>query len=396
MGICWSAESNPSPAAAPAPAPAQALDPFIYPDATPTPPEHLIEGDISFLVSNVNSWFSIATTNFSTWISHAKDAIRGKNVPEDVDLPALPSKLEVFTLEQLKEATLNFRNDMILGKGGFGIVYKGLLKEKVPFMRSRKLRIAVKKLSSDSKQGLRQWQTEVGFLAKLSHPNIVKLLGCCQEEENRELLIVYEFMEKGSLNYHLFGKRSGQQLPWKTRLMIATEMAEALSYLHSMDRPIIFRDFKTSNILLDESYSPRLSDFGLAKWGPNDGTPCVTGNCMGTHGYVAPECKTGGKLYVKSDVYSFGVVLIELLTGLRSVDKKRPPKQQDLREWALPFLTDRKKLRQIMDPGLQGKYSSRQALKIAMLAVRCLYSHPMIRPSMKEVAETLEQLRLRS
>ncbi|KAJ6758948.1 KINASE CX32 putative-RELATED [Salix koriyanagi] len=161
MGICWSAESNPSPAAAPAPAPAQALDPFIYPDATPTPPEHLIEGDISFLVSNVNSWFSIATTNFSTWISHAKDAIRGKNVPEDVDLPALPSKLEVFTLEQLKEATLNFRNDMILGKGGFGIVYKGLLKEKVPFMRSRKLRIAVKKLSSDSKQGLRQWQVNV-------------------------------------------------------------------------------------------------------------------------------------------------------------------------------------------------------------------------------------------
>ncbi|KAJ6673172.1 KINASE CX32 putative-RELATED [Salix viminalis] len=402
MGICWSAESNPSPAAAPAsaqaPAPAQALDPFIYPDATPTPPEHLIEGDISFLVSNVsgNSWFSIATTNFTTWISHAKDAIRGKNVPEDVELPALPSKLEVFTLEQLKEATLNFRNDMILGKGGFGIVYKGLLKEKVPFKRSRKLRIAVKKLGSDSKQGLRQWQTEVGFLAKLSHPNIVKLLGCCQEEENRELLIVYEFMERGSLNYHLFGKRSGQQLPWKTRLMIATEMAEALSYLHSMDRPIIFRDFKTSNILLDESYSPRLSDFGLAKWGPNDGTPCVTGNCMGTHGYVAPECKTGGKLYVKSDVYSFGVVLIELLTGLRSVDKKRPPKQQDLREWALPFLTDRKKLRQIMDPGLQGKYSSRQALKIAMLAVRCLYSHPMIRPSMKEVAETLEQLKLRS
>ncbi|KAJ6355048.1 hypothetical protein OIU77_005607 [Salix suchowensis] len=390
MGICWSAESNPSPAAAPAPAPAQALDPFIYPDATPTPPEHLIEGDISFLVSNVNSWFSIATTNFFNMDFSCEGCYSGvKNVPEDVDLPALPSKLEVFTLEQLKEATLNFRNDMILGKGGFGIVYKGLLKEKVPFMRSRKLRIAVKKLSSDSKQGLRQWQTEVGFLAKLSHPNIVKLLGCCQEEENRELLIVYEFMEKGSLNYHLFGKRSGQQLPWKTRLMIATEMAEALSYLHSMDRPIIFRDFKTSNILLDE----------ILAWqngGPNDGTPCVTGNCMGTHGYVAPECKTGGKLYVKSDVYSFGVVLIELLTGLRSVDKKRPPKQQDLREWALPFLTDRKKLRQIMDPGLQGKYSSRQALKIAMLAVRCLYSHPMIRPSMKEVAETLEQLRLRS
>lgn len=355
-------------------------------------------GDISFLVSNVsgNSWFSIATTNFTTWISQAKDAIRGKNVPEDIEIPALPSKLKVFTLEQLKEATFHFRNDMVLGKGGFGSVYKGSLKEKVPFKKSRKLRIAVKKLGSNSKQGLRQWQTEVGFLAKLSHPNIVKLLGYCQEEENRELLIVYEFMEKGSLNYHLFGKRSDQQLPWETRLMIATEMAQALSYLHSMDRPIIFRDFKTSNILLDESYTPKLSDFGLAKWGPNDGTSYVTGNVMGTNGYVGPEYKTGGKLYVKSDVYSFGVVLLELLTGLRAIDKKRPPKQQDLQEWALPFLTDRKKLRQIMDPRLQGKYGSKQALKIAMLAVRCLYSDPMIRPSMKEVAETLERVKLRT
>jgi serine/threonine protein kinase len=186
----------------------------------------------------------------------------------------------------------------------------------------------------------------------------------------------------------------------------------------------------------------------LAKWGPNDGTSYVNGNVMGTHGYVGPEYKTGGnflyrqnldfsmfndvllensqhpssvnfellkpgyklvdfsmiltlcdllgKLYVKSDVYSFGVVLIELLTGLRAIDKKRPPKQQDLQEWALPFLTDRKKLRQIMDPRLQGKYGSKQALKIAMLAVRCLYSHPMIRPSMKEVAETLERVKLRT
>ncbi|KAI5557565.1 hypothetical protein BDE02_18G112400 [Populus trichocarpa] len=161
-----------------------------------------------------------------------------------------------------------------------------------------------------------------------------------------------------------------------------------------MDRPIIFRDFKTSNILLDESYTPKLSDFGLAKWGPNDGTPYVTGNVMGTHGYVGPEYKTGGKLYVKSDVYSFEVVLMELVTGLRSIDKKRRPKQQDLRELALPFLTDRKKLRQIMDPRLQGKYGSKQASEIAMLAVRCLYSRPMNRPSMKEVAETLERLKL--
>jgi hypothetical protein len=122
-------------------------------------------GDISFLVSNVsgNSWFSIATTNFTTWISQAKDAIQGKNAPEDIEVPALPSKLKVFTLEQLKEATFDFRNDMVLGKGGFGSVYKGSLKEKVSFNKSRKLRIAIKKLGSNSKQGLRQWQVIVFY-----------------------------------------------------------------------------------------------------------------------------------------------------------------------------------------------------------------------------------------
>eukprot|EP00258_Populus_trichocarpa_P030487 XP_024446506.1 probable serine/threonine-protein kinase PBL15 [Populus trichocarpa] len=122
-------------------------------------------------------------------------------------------------------------------------------------------------------------------------------------------------MEKGSLNYHLFGKRSDQQLPWETRLMIATEMAQALSYLHSMDRPIIFRDFKTSNILLDESYTPKLSDFGLAKWGPNDGTSYVNGNVMGTHGYVGPEYKTGGNFLYRQnlDFSMFNDVLLETL-----------------------------------------------------------------------------------
>ncbi|XP_034902215.1 probable serine/threonine-protein kinase PIX13 isoform X2 [Populus alba] len=329
-----------------------------------------------------------------------RSAALGKNAPEDIELPALPdetpeSKLRVFTFEQLKRATFNFRSDMLLGKGGFGSVYKGLLKEKLLFKGyTRKRRIAVKKLDSDSKQGLRQWQTEVGFLARVSHPNIVKLLGYCQEIENEELLIVYQFMEKGSLNYHLFGKRSDRLLPWETRLKIITGMARALSYLHTMERPIIFRDFKTSNILLDETYTPKLSDFGLAKWGPNDGSSHVTGNVMGTYGYVGPEYKNGGKLYVKSDVYSYGVVLMEMLTGLRAIDKNRAPGQRDLREWALPFLSDRTRLRHIMDPRLQGKYGTKQASEIAVLAVRCVKANPTFRPSMKEVAETLDRLKL--
>ncbi|KAG6769373.1 hypothetical protein POTOM_025004 [Populus tomentosa] len=297
MGICCSCIScnsaaGPDPATTPAtaaatapatdpatPAPELALDPFPDPDIVPTSPGNLTEG-----------WF-------------------------------------------LNAATFNFRSDMLLGKGGFGSVYKGLLNQKVPIEGIRKLRIAVKKLDSNSKQGLRQWQTEVGFLARVSHPNIVKLLGYCQAEGDKELLIVYEFMEKGSLNYHLFGKRSDRILPWETRVRIATGMAQALSYLHTMEKPVIFRDFKTSNILLNESYIPKLSDFGLAKWGPNDGGQYVTGNVLGTRGYVGPEYKSGGRLYVKSDVYSFGVVLVEMLTGLRAIDKNRPPGKQNLREW---------------------------------------------------------------
>ncbi|KAJ6958528.1 hypothetical protein NC653_040242 [Populus alba x Populus x berolinensis] len=427
MGIlccCTSGQSNPALDTGPAPvvlAPVSIPDP----DIAPSSPGHLFEGEISFLVSDVtvNNWFSMVTMTFT----RRRSAALGKNAPEDIELPALPdetpeSKLRVFTFEQLKRATFNFRSDMLLGKGGFGSVYKGLLKEKLLFKGyTRKRRIAVKKLDSDSKQGLRQWQvlekqgnvaepdvpkrcfhglfnatgtTEVGFLARVSHPNIVKLLGYCQEIENEELLIVYQFMEKGSLNYHLFGKRSDRLLPWETRLKIITGMARALSYLHTMERPIIFRDFKTSNILLDETYTPKLSDFGLAKWGPNDGSSHVTGNVMGTYGYVGPEYKNGGKLYVKSDVYSYGVVLMEMLTGLRAIDKNRAPGQRDLREWALPFLSDRTRLRHIMDPRLQGKYGTKQASEIAVLAVRCVKANPTFRPSMKEVAETLDRLKL--
>ncbi|KAL9377213.1 hypothetical protein Peur_031333 [Populus x canadensis] len=399
MGIlccCTSGQSNPALDTSPAPvvlAPVSVPDP----DIAPTSPGHLFEGEISFLVSDVtvNNWFSMVTMTFTRRMS----AALGKNAPEDIELPALPdetpeSKLRVFTFEQLKTAAFNFRSDMLLGKGGFGSVYKGLHKEKLFKGYTRKRRIAVKKLDSDSKQGLRQWQTEVGFLARVSHPNIVKLLGYCQENANKELLIVYQFMEKGSLNYHLFGKRSDRLLSWETRLKIITGMARALSYLHTMERPIIFRDFKTSNILLDETYTPKLSDFGLAKWGPNDGSSHVTGNVMGTYGYVGPEYKNGGKLYVKSDVYSYGVVLMEMLTGLRAIDKNRPPGQQDLREWALPFLSDRSRLRHIMDPRLQGKYGTKQASEIAVLAVRCVKANPTFRPSMKEVAETLDRLKL--
>uniref|UniRef100_A0A2P2Q459 Protein kinase domain-containing protein n=1 Tax=Rhizophora mucronata TaxID=61149 RepID=A0A2P2Q459_RHIMU len=205
-------------------------------------------------------------------------------------------------------------------------------------------------------------------------------------------MVVYEFMPRGSLNYHLFSKDPRRLLPWEKRVKVAVGMARGLSYLHTRETPIIYRDFKSSNILLGQDYTPKISDFGLAKWGPAATDPCVTSHVVGTVGYVAPEYHFKGNLYVKSDVYSFGVVLVEMLTGLRAIDKNRPPEQRDLVEWTKPLLSVRSKLKRIMDTRLEGKYAIKEASKIAVLAVKCLHQEPQFRPSMKEVTETLEQI----
>ncbi|KAJ8900122.1 hypothetical protein K2173_024238 [Erythroxylum novogranatense] len=381
------------------------------PDPAPSIIGNLTDGDTSFLGSNVSgtSWVSMATSNITTWLAQASGAIgafwlnnNDNEFPVAIDDEELPdvgsvneSKLRVFTYAELKAATFNFRSDMVLGKGGFGSVYKGWLKEKLPSRGTKKLAIAVKKLDSSSKQGLRQWRTEVGFLRRLSHPNIIKLLGYCQE--NGELLIVYEFMQKGSLNYHLFGKGSRGVLSWEVRIQIAKGIAQGLCYLHTMEKPIIYRDFKSSNILLDVSYGAKISDFGLAKWGPRptDGDQSISGHVMGTIGYAAPEYVLAGNLYVKSDVYSFGVVLVEMLTGLRAIDKNRPAGQHNLLDWTKPLLSVKRKLKGIMDPKLEGKYSVRQATEVAHLAIKCVNTNPKYRPSMKEVVDTLQKIEAR-
>ncbi|XP_058190428.1 probable serine/threonine-protein kinase PIX13 [Rhododendron vialii] len=172
-------------------------------------------------------------------------------------------------------------------------------------------------------QGLEEWQSEVNFLGRLSHPNLVKLVGYCWED--KELLLVYEFMQKGSLENHLFGKGSAiQPLPWDIRFKILLGAARGLEFLHTSEKHIIYRDFKASNILLDGSYNAKISDFGLAKLRPSASQSHVTTRVMGTYGYAAPEYMATGHLYVKSDMYSFGVVLVEMLTGLHALDTTRP------------------------------------------------------------------------
>ncbi|XP_074275770.1 putative serine/threonine-protein kinase PIX13 [Silene latifolia] len=297
--------------------------------------------------------------------------------------------LKEFTFQELKTATRNFKGDTLLGEGGFGKVYKGFLESKNSTKSSSSgVVVAIKKLNSESTQGFEEWQSEVNFLGRLSHPNLVKLIGYCWEDE--ELLLIYEFMQRGSLENHLFGRGSAvQPLPWGLRLKIAIGAARGLAFLHSSDGRVIYRDIKASNILLDGSYNAKISDFGLAKLGPSASQSHVTTRVMGTYGYAAPEYVATGHLYIKSDVYGFGVVIVEILTGLRALDTSRPSGRHSLADWIKPFLADKRKLKSIMDSRLEGRYPSKGAIATAELALKCLAQEPRNRPSMQEVLDTL-------
>ncbi|MCO5564056.1 hypothetical protein L7F22_017712 [Adiantum nelumboides] len=299
--------------------------------------------------------------------------------------------LHPFSYADLKSATRNFRPDSLLGEGGFGSVFKGNIDENTfqPVRAGQGVLIAVKKLNPDGLQGHNEWLAELKFLGTLHHPNLVKLIGYCYEDEHR--LLVYEFLSRGSLENHLFG-RSRHSLSWSTRLKIAIDAARGLTFLHDAQKPVIYRDFKTSNILLDSAFNAKLSDFGLAKDGPTGDKTHVTTRVMGTYGYAAPEYVATGRLTAKSDVYGFGVVLLEILTGRRAVDKNRAGGEQNLVEWATPYLCDKRKWSRVLDQKLDGQYSLKGAQKAASIALHCLCQDPKLRPSMKEVLELLEPL----
>ncbi|KAJ6311145.1 hypothetical protein OIU76_015800 [Salix suchowensis] len=342
--------------------------------------------------NNASSGGSNAMSSMGSEITAHSRFSAGSGDEEFPDGQILPTpNLRIFSFAELKIATRNFKPDTLLGEGGFGKVYKGWLDEKASGRIGSGTVIAVKRLNSESSQGFEEWQSEVNFLGRLSHPHLVRLIGYCWEV--KELLLVYEFMQKGSLENHLFGRGSAvQPLPWHTRLKIAIGAARGLAFLHTSDKQVIYRDFKASNILLDGAYTAKLSDFGLAKLGPSDSQSHVTTRVMGTYGYAAPEYVATGHLYVKSDVYGFGVVLVEILTGLRALDTTRPSERHNLVDWIKPYLSDRRKLKSIMDSHLEGRYPSKAAQQIAQLALNCLESEHKHRPHMKEVVATLERI----
>ncbi|KAK9123409.1 hypothetical protein Sjap_013011 [Stephania japonica] len=252
------------------------------------------------------------------------------------------------------------------------------------------LQVAVKVHDGDNSfQGHREWLAEVIFLGQLSHPNLVKLIGYCCEDEHR--MLIYEYMPRGSVENNLFS-RVLLPLPWSIRMKIALGAARGLAFLHDAEKPVIYRDFKTSNILLDTDYNAKLSDFGLAKDGPVGDKSHVSTRIMGTYGYAAPEYIMTGHLTPRSDVYSFGVVLLELLTGRKSLDKSRPAREQILADWAFPLINEKKKLLNIIDPRLNGDYPIKGVHKAAMLAYHCLNRNPKARPLMRDIVDSLEPL----
>ncbi|KAL3715240.1 hypothetical protein ACJRO7_007039 [Eucalyptus globulus] len=302
------------------------------------------------------------------------------------------SNLKAFTVSELKSVTKNFSRSVMIGEGGFGSVYKGTIK--ITEDPSKKLDVAVKQLNRKGTQGHKEWVTEVNVLGVVEHPNLVKLVGYCAEDDERGIqrLLVYEYMPNQSVDDHL-SSRSTTPLPWDMRLRIAQDTARGLTYLHEqMDFQIIFRDFKSSNILLDEQWNAKLSDFGLARLGPQEGLTHVSTAVVGTMGYAAPEYLQTGRLTSKNDVWSYGVFLYELITGRRPLDRNLPKSEQKLLEWVKPYLSDSKKFRLIVDPRLAGTYHIKSVHKLATIANKCLYKNPKARPKMSEVLGLVDEI----
>jgi serine/threonine protein kinase len=306
----------------------------------------------------------------------------GYLLQQRLDSQGIDSATRIFTEKELEKATENYSESKILGQGGYGTVYKGILSDlKV---------VAIKKSKIEDENQIEQFINEIVLLSQINHRNVVRILGCCLETQVP--LLVYEFIPNGTLLNLIQSKNSGFQLPWDCRLRISAEAAGALAYLHSAASfPIIHRDIKSSNILLDENFTAKVSDFGASRSVPFDKTHLTT-LVQGTFGYLDPEYFQTSKLTAKSDVYSFGVVLAELLTGEKPISFAR---SEEFHNLAMYFTVafDEGRLLQVIDPPVVEEAGAEELYVIASLTRRCLNTKGDERPAMKEVALELEALR---
>ncbi|KAH0454380.1 hypothetical protein IEQ34_016304 [Dendrobium chrysotoxum] len=303
---------------------------------------------------------------------------QGTNLASKLKIKENGMEFSLIKFSSIMEATNNFSSTNKLGQGGFGSVYKG-------YLPSGEF-IAVKRLDEFSGQGLEEFMNEIKLIAKLQHQNLVKLLGCCIEGE--EKLLVYEYMPNKSLDYHLFDQTRKEQLDWSKRFAIIDGIAQGLLYLHKYSRVrIIHRDLKASNILLDLQMKPKISDFGLARIYTST-TPTNTNRIVGTYGYMSPEYAMEGLFSVKSDVFSFGVLILEIISGKRNTSFHKSGKALNLLVYAWELWKNGKWL-DFIDPSLGDKILSNEVSKCIIVALMCVQEKAADRPIMSEIITML-------
>ncbi|CAN1312969.1 Probable receptor-like protein kinase At5g18500 [Linum perenne] len=287
-----------------------------------------------------------------------------------------------FTLRDLELATNRFSKDNVLGEGGYGVVYRGNLVNGSP--------VAVKKILNNLGQAEKEFRVEVEAIGHVRHKNLVRLLGYCIEGTHRFRMLVYEYVNNGNLEQWLHGAmRHHGYLTWEARIKVLLGTAKALAYLHDAIEPkVVHRDIKSSNILIDDDFNAKVSDFGLAKL-LGAGKSHVTTRVMGTFGYVAPEYANSGLLNEKSDVYSFGVVLLEAITGRDPVDYGRSSQEVNLVDW-LKMMVGSRRSEEVVDPNIERRPSTRSLKRALLTALRCVDPDSEKRPKMGQVVRMLE------
>ncbi|KAI3817598.1 hypothetical protein L1987_11393 [Smallanthus sonchifolius] len=292
-----------------------------------------------------------------------------------------PHRLDKFSYQVLKAATGKFHSKNLAGQGGCGDVYKGWFDSAKP--------VAIKRIKKQGYQGLDEWENELRMLSSFNHPNVVKLLGYCAEGVHR--MLVFEFMPMGSLEENLSRECCGE-VNWRKRMEIAEGLARGLEYLHTMDRPVIHRDIKSANILLDHDFTPKIADFGLSRFGPQGDRTHLSTRVLGSQGYFAPEYIGTGHLTLKTDVYSLGVVLLEILSGLRAVKRYPNGRRTELSCWATPYLGDKKQLHCVIDKRIIKNVNMEEAYEFATIISQCLTQDPRKRPTITQVLHSLQHL----
>lgn len=285
-----------------------------------------------------------------------------------------------YTLRELEGATNDFADKNVIGEGGYGIVYRGVLDDHA--------QVAVKNLLNNRGQAEKEFKVEVEAIGRVRHKNLVRLLGYCAEGAHR--ILVYEYVDNGNLEQWLHGDVGPfSPLTWDIRMNIMIGTAKGLTYLHEgLEPKVVHRDIKSSNILLDRQWNPKISDFGLAKLLGSERN-YVTTRVMGTFGYVAPEYASTGMLNERSDVYSFGILLMEIISGRCPVDYSRPPAEVNLVNWLKQMVSNRN-AEGVLDAKLLEKPSSRALKRVLLVALRCVDPNSQKRPKMGHVVHMLE------